>query len=243
MERQRLVGSSLLFPSLLRHWTSSCYGLLAVTPIEPLPEGTDLNNLRNSGTWSLQGGMLSLANAWRKNRGSPDKGDKGIPHRGKEMWKVLKAKRGLKQMRIYRVAGGKRAVGVMRLERLTGSRENLVGHRKELRLCPKEHSSHRNVLKQGKVGRLLTTRWSCVTEEALNWESGHLDPCPLSANGPVIFLLSFLICKMGRNACLTSFMGEHWGKLTLRGWAENSRQSQNKAELDSNTNTREPLSW
>lgn len=56
------------------------------------------------------------------------------------------------------MAGGKRAVGVMRLERLTGSRENLVGHRKELRLCPKEHSSHRNVLKQGKVGRLLTTR-------------------------------------------------------------------------------------
>ena len=90
-----LVGSSPLFPSLLRHWTSSCYGPLAVTPIEPLPEGTDLNNLRNSGTWSLQGGMLSLANAWRKNRSSPDKGDKGIPQRGKEMWKVLKAKRSL----------------------------------------------------------------------------------------------------------------------------------------------------
>ena len=61
-------------------------------------------------------------------------------------------------MGIYRVAGGKQAVGVKRLQRLTGSRENLGGHRKELRLCPKEHSSHRNVFKQGKVGRFLTTR-------------------------------------------------------------------------------------
>lgn len=47
--------------------------------------------------------------------------------------------------------------------------ENLVGHHEEFRLCPKEHSGHRRVLKLGKIKRLLNLRTgSCVTENAID---------------------------------------------------------------------------
>lgn len=82
-------------------------------------------------------------------------------------------------------------MGVMRLEWLTGKREKLVGT--ELRLCPKEHSGYRNVLKQGKIGGLPTRKESCVTENALNWKSGHPASCPQLADGPAARFLYCLV--------------------------------------------------
>lgn len=96
----------------------------------------------------------------------------------------------------------------MMLETLMGNSENLVGHHEEVRLCPKEHSGHRRVLKQGKIGRFPNLRTgSCVTENAIDWEirtPRFLVPVGQWVNCVGSLLPCFLVYKMGTNACLTT---------------------------------------
>lgn len=81
--------------------------------------------------------MLNLVNTWRENRSSPDQGDKGILQRGKIKCKSLNGgKKSLQHMRIHRAARGEQAVAAVKLERMTGRKEDLGAHCKELRLCP-----------------------------------------------------------------------------------------------------------